>query len=397
MLNLDESPPVGKIALWHLGFRAFFFGAGLWSLIAMGLWMASYSLGVTLTPAGLPALLWHGHEMVFGYALAVAAGFLLTAVRNWTNVQTAHGPALMGLFSVWAAARLAPLVPGVPLLVFALLDCLFGVLLLVAIGHPLVVAKQWKQLGLLVIVGLLVLANILFFLGVTGVLPGIGLDALLAGLYLIVMLVALMAGRVAPMFIRNGVGGGANVVSYPWIERLALPSLALALFGQLLVPGAAWVAWAAALAAAIHGIRLYGWAVRGMWRHPLVWVLVAAYAWLVAGLVLMALGGLIGGTGTTALHALVVGALGMITVGMMSRVTLGHTGRMVNSEHRGLAPIYVILLLAAVVRVLLPIIDGSHYTLWILVSQGLWMLAFALFLWRFGTMWIRPRVDGRYG
>jgi uncharacterized protein involved in response to NO len=303
----------------------------------------------------------------------------------------------MGLFTVWAAARLAPLVPGMPLLVFGVLDSLFGALLLVAIGYPLVVAKQWKQLGLLVIIGLLVLANILFFLGVGGVLPGIGLDALLAGLYLIIMLVALMAGRVAPMFIRNGVGGGANVVSYAWIERLALPSLAVVLAGQLLVPGAAWVAWAAGVAATLHAVRLYGWAVHGMWRHPLVWVLVAAYAWLVVGLVLMALGGLISGTGTTALHALVVGTLGMMTVGMMSRVTLGHTGRMVNAEHAGLAPIYVILLLAAVVRVILPIVAGSHYSLWILGSQVLWMLAFAVFLWRFGTMWVRPRVDGRYG
>ena len=397
MLNLDESPPVGTIALWHLGFRPFFLGAGLWSLIAMALWTGIYSLGMTMTPAGLPGLLWHGHEMVFGYALAVAAGFLLTAVRNWTNVQTAHGPALMGLFALWAAARLAPLIPGVPLLVFGVLDSLFGVLLLVAIGHPLVIAKQWKQLGLLAIVGLLVLANILFFLGVGGVLPGIGLDALLAGLYLIIMLVALMGGRVAPMFIRNGVGGGANVVSYAWVERLALPSLAVALAGQLLVPGATWVAWAAGVAAIIHAARLYGWAVRGMWRHPLVWVLVAAYAWLVVGLVLMALTGLVGGTGTTALHALVAGALGMITVGMMSRVTLGHTGRMVNAEHAGLTPIYVILMIGAIVRVFLPVIDSSHYTTWILGSQGLWMLAFALFLWRFGTMWIRPRVDGRYG
>lgn len=397
MLNLDESPPVGTVALWHLGFRPFFFGAGLWSLVAMGLWMASYSLGVTMTPAGLPALLWHGHEMVFGYALAVAAGFLLTAVRNWTNVQTAHGPALMGLFLVWAAARVVPLIPGLPLVVFALLDCLFGLLLLVAIGHPLVVAKQWKQLGLLAIIALLVAANILFFLGVGGVLPGIGLDALLGGLYLIIMLVALMAGRVAPMFIRNGVGGGANVVSYPWVERLALPALALVLLGQLLAPGTAWVSWAAAVAALIHAIRLYGWAVRGMWRHPLVWVLVAAYAWLVVGLVLMALAAWVGGTGTTALHALVYGALGMMTVGMMSRVSLGHTGRMVNAEHPGLAPIYGILLVGAVVRVFLPIIDAAHYPLWILGSQGLWMLAFALFLWRFGMIWVRPRVDGRYG
>lgn len=397
VINIEESHPAGSVALWNLGFRPFFLGAGLWAVIAMGVWTAIYAFGVVFTPAGMPALLWHGHEMVFGYALAVVAGFLLTAVKNWTGVQTVHGPALAGLFSVWVAARIIPLVPDLPLLVAAVLDCLFAVLLLVALGRPLVRVKQWKQLGILLIIGLLASCDVVFFLGVGGVLPGVELSALLAAVYLVVLLIAVMAARVVPIFIRNGVGRGAKVVSYPWVERLAFPALLVFLLGQLLAEGAAWLPWAATIAAILHGVRLFGWSVRGMWGHPLAWVLAVAYAWLVVSLLLYALGGLVAGAGTIALHALVYGCLGSMTVGMMSRVTIGHTGRMVNSSHAGLAPIYVVLQLGALVRVFFPLVDAVHYSTWILSSQALWIVAFALFVWRFGALLVAPRVDGRYG
>ena len=406
MLTIEEPRQAKGFALWNLGFRPFFFGAGVWAVVAVALWTASFSFGMPPALAGLPALLWHGHEMVFGFALAVAAGFLLTAVKNWTGVQTVHGPALTGLVLLWMAARVMPLLPfpgAASLLLFAVADLGFGLLLMIAIAQPIVQVRQWKQLGLLSVIALLPVSNAVFFLGATGILPGGGLNGVLAGAYLMIVLVVLMAGRVLPIFVRNGVGAVAGVeaavgvVSYRWVEIAAMPSLLLVLLGALFFAAAAWLPWVAAFATIVHAVRLYGWSVRGMWRLPLVWILPAAYAWLVIGLLLMALGDWVAGAGTVVLHALVYGGLGSMTIGMMSRVTIGHTGRMVNTEHSGLLPIYALLQLGAFIRVVLPPLDAAHYMTWVLGAQLLWILAFGLFVGRFAPLWWRPRTDGRYG
>lgn len=397
MLNIEEATYSDGISLWHLGFRPFFLGAGLWAVAAMLLWMAIYSFGVQLDLGGLPPVLWHGHEMVFGYALAVIAGFLLTAVRNWTNVQTLHGAALAGLFLLWLAARIALLLPGVPLLAAAVPDLLFGLALIASLAWPVIKARQWKQLVILAVVSVLVGFNALFYARELGMIGGDGRWALFGGVWLVLLLIGIMAGRVVPMFVQNGVGGGVEVMRYRWVERLAMPSLLAFVLLQLFAADSRWLPWVAGFAALLHGVRLFGWYLRGIWSRPLVWVLYVAYVWLVLGLALFALGGLFPAAGQVALHGLVYGVIGIITVGMMSRVSIGHTGRMVLTPPKGLAPVFVLLALGGVVRVLLPLVDMAHYSDWILASQGLWVAAFALFVFRFAAMLVKPRVDGRYG
>ena len=401
MLNIEERQAdpenAPRIALWQLGFRPFFLAAGMWSLAGMLVWMGVYSFGLPVNLAGLSPTLWHGHEMVFGYTLAVIAGFLLTAVRNWTGVQTVNGVLLGGLFSLWLAARMLPLLPGTSLLAMAVPDLMFGVLLLAAVAWPVIKVRQWKQLGILSVIAVLIGLNALFYARGLGWLSGEARWALLGGVWLVLVLIVIMAGRVVPMFMQNGIGGGVQVVRYRWIEHLALPSVLLFVLVQLFAPQSPAVAWVAAAAALIHGTRLFGWYLRGLWRFPLVWVLFAGYAWLVVGLALFALSSWSGVAGLVALHALVVGVIGTITLGMLSRVTIGHTGRMMASPPSGLAVVFGLLTLAALARVALPMLDMGHYGLWISVSQGLWVAAFTLFVYRFGIMLVRPRVDGQPG
>lgn len=406
MLNIEE--PQGKaqlarsaagrgFALWQLGFRPFFLAAGLWGLVVMLLWMGVYRFGLPLNLTGLAPSLWHGHEMVFGYALAVIAGFLLTAVRNWTGVQTLNGPLLAGLFGLWLAARLMPLLPDSSLLAMALPDLLFGLLLTVAVAWPVVKVRQWKQLGILAIVLTLVGLNGLFYARGLGWLEGTPHWPLLAAVWMVLLLIVVMAGRVLPMFMQNGVGGGAQVRRVALIEHLALPTMLAFVLVQLFAAQAQWLPWVAALAALVHGVRLLGWYLRGMWCLPLVWVLFVAYAWLVLGLTLYALSAWWGSAGMVALHTLVAGVIGTVTLGMMSRVTIGHTGRMIASPPAGLAWVFATMTLAVVARAIMPLFDSSQYTLWVTVSQGLWALAFALFVAGFAPMLLRPRVDGQPG
>ena len=396
-MNIEEPNESYRIALWHLGFRPFFLAAAVWALVAMLLWMGLYRFGWSLPLAGWSPMLWHGHEMVFGYALAVIAGFLLTAVKNWTGVQTLHGVALALLLAAWLAARVAPLLPGLPLLAVALPDLLFGGALVAALAWPVVKARQWKQLIILSIVATLVVLDALFYARAAGLLAGDAQWPLLAAVWLIVLLITIMASRVVPMFMQNGIGGGVQVTRYRWVERSAVPLVFAVLLMQLFAPGHVLLPWLAGVAVLVHTLRLYGWYLHGMWSRPLVWVLYVGYGWLVIGLGLLAVSGWFGAAAMVALHALVVGVLGTITVGMMSRVSIGHTGRMVLSPPRGLAVVFVLLTLAAMARVLLPLLALSHYADWVLVAQWLWIAAFALFLYYFVPMLLRPRVDGRYG
>ena len=401
MLNIEDprehAAQLVKIALWQRGFRPFFLGAGIWALVVMLLWMGLYSFGLQLDLAGLPATLWHGHEMVFGYALAVIAGFLLTAVRNWTGVQTLNGPLLAGLLALWLAARIIPLLAGSSLLAMAVPDLLFGVLLLAAVAWPVIKVRQWKQLAIVVIVATLAGLNSVFYARGLGWLGGDARSVLLDAAWMVLLLIVIMASRVVPMFMQNGVGGSAQVRRFRWIERLALPSMLAFVLVQVLAPQSQALPWVAAAATVVHGARLAGWYLRGQWRLPLVWVLYVGYAWLVVGLALFALSAWMGAAGLVALHALVVGVIGTVTIGMMSRVSIGHTGRMMASPPAGLALVFALITLAAMARVLLPLLDRGHYGYWITASQGLWVAAFTLFVYRFAMMLVRPRVDGRPG
>ena len=398
MIKIEDQQQANGLALLHLSFRPFFLGAAAFSIIATVIWMAAYTFGWETRPYGLPAMTWHAHEMIYGYAIAVVAGFLLTAIKNWTGIQTLHGPWLLLLFLLWAMARALPFI-GAPVdtIVIAVIDNLFIDALIVAAAFPVIKARQWKQLVLLSKLLLLLGSNVLFYLGVLGILEKGITWGLYSGLYLIMALIFTLGRRVIPFFIERGVGYPVQLKNWKWLDISSLVLFLLFWIADLLAPNTAVVAVLAGTLLLLHTTRMVGWYTHGIWRNPLLWVLYLAYGSLVTGFLLKLAVFVFGVSPYLAVHAFAFGGIGMMTIGMMSRVSLGHTARSVTEPPAALFWVFLILFIGAVARVLLPLIDPLHYSIWVGLSQALWIVSFSLFLYVYTPMLFQPRVDGRYG
>jgi uncharacterized protein involved in response to NO len=393
-----EQPQHYRHALDHLGFRPFFLLGSLFSIFAIAVWAWLYRSGDQLPVSALPAISWHAHEMIYGYGLAVIAGFLLTAVRNWTGVMTLHGKPLLLLALLWLAARAMPFVPHPGALgTMALLDLLFTSWLCWEVFSPIYRVRQWQHLGIAAKVVLLLLGQLFFYLGLFGVLAHGVQWGLYTGLYIIVSLILLMGRRVIPFFIEKGVGYPVTIRNFKWIDYSSLVLMLLLWLFAVFVEARLPLALTALALFAVHSVRLWGWYTHGLWAKPLLWVLFLAYAWLVAGFLLTALGALGVSSPLYGVHALGYGGIGMLTLGMMARVALGHTGRNVFDPPKVLIPIFALLCAGAVVRVVLPMLFPAAYVDLILVAQLLWIAAFLPFAFIYVPMLVKPRVDGSYG
>jgi uncharacterized protein involved in response to NO len=383
--------PEDRFALFELGFRPFFLLAGIAAALLVGLWLWLYLDGAGIATYYGPVL-WHSHEMLFGFTVAVVAGFLLTAVGNWTGQPTARGRALAALVILWLAGRLLPFGAGLlPGWLIALVDFAFLPMLALVLALPLLRRKQTSNLVFLAILFALAACNLLVHLDMLGLMAvGVGQQAVNTGVYIIILLIVIMGGRVIPFFTEKAIPG-TKTSTWPLLERTGLAALVLLILLKPFTPaGAALCALVAGLA---HGLRLYGWYDRGIWSRPLLWVLHLGYAWLVAGLLLEALAWLHWLPPSLAMHALTLGTIGMITLGMMARVSLGHTGR---SLETGAAILWAfrLLALAVVVRVLFPLVVMAWYPYWVLLAGVLWVLAFILFILVYRPILVRPRVNG---
>jgi uncharacterized protein involved in response to NO len=397
MLNISDPNPPKGLAILQLGFRPFFLGAAFFSVLTMIVWMGIYVFGWPMRLLDIPTTTWHAHEMLFGYLFAVIAGFLLTAVKNWTGQQTIQGPKLLTLFTLWAAARLLPIFNIGSIELLAVLDNLFLILLALAVAAPIIKVKQWGQTGILAILLLAFLSNLVFYAGAMGKLENGETIGIYSCLYLILTLVFIMARRVMPMFIQNGVTEQVCLTNRKWLDTSSIILfLALWVFDILIAQTVITGILAAALFL-LHSLRLYDWHTKGIWHSPMVWVLYLAYTFLVLGFALKAASTVTGVSPFLSVHAFMMGGVGVLTVGMMARVSLGHTGRNVLEPPAALPIAFTLLLLSAVVRVILPIIVPSEYVLWISLSQVGWVLSFGMFLILFFPILRSPRIDGKPG
>ena len=391
----DQKPH--PFALFNLGFRPFFLFAALFAIVSMGVWGGVYFGVYRLSNLQVAPQQWHAHEMLFGYAMAVIAGFLLTGVRNWTNKPTLTGLKLALLLALWLAARVLMLVAPNQVLAIFILDVGFNLALAVALTIPIVQAKQLKQLSVVSKVVLLGLANVCFYLGVLGQLDDGVRWGLYSGLYLILSLIFVMARRVVPFFIERGVGYPLQLVNRPWVDYSSLVFMLLFLLVDVF---SGLSKLAAALAAAlfvVHTIRLYDWYSPGVWKKPLLWVLFLGYGAAVLGFLLKALSAVLPLSPYFAVHAFAVGGIGLMTVGMMARVALGHTGRDIQQAPRWLSLVFMALIVALVARVVLPMVVPALTLEWLALAQAAWLYAFVVFLWIYAPMLVRPRVDGQPG
>ena len=378
-------------ALWNLGFRPFYLFASAFAALSVGLWVLQYAGVFPQSP--LQGAQWHGHEMLFGYALAVVAGFLLTAVRAWTGEATASGAALAGLVALWAAGRVLVLTPYA--LAAALVNAAFPIAVAIAIAVPLARAANRRNYFFVAVLVAAGVADLAFHLSAMGAVAWTARASLQVGLDIVLFVVAVVAGRVIPMFTNNGVPG-AGATRHPWVERAALAAVLALLAADAAGAGAGWIGAIAAFGAAAHGARLALWRPWRTLRRPLVWVLHAAYAWIVIHLALRAFAAAGWIAESLAIHALTLGVIGGMTLGMMTRTARGHTGRPLAADRFEVA-CFALVQLAALVRVLGPLGAPAAYMAVVLASGALWSAAFAIYFVRYWPILTRPRIDGKPG
>jgi len=381
-------------AVLRLGFRPLYLLAGLFAALHLPLWLALWfgNLGAT-APVAPP--LWHAHEMLFGYAAAVIAGFLLTAVPNWTGRPTASGWPLGALALLWLAGRLAWL-PGSPLPPgwAAALDLAFLPAVAAVLAVPLWRTRNSRNYGFPLILLLFALANLCVHLEALGLAGGTARAANRMALDLVVLVMIIVAGRVIPFFTANALPA-ARVRRDAALDRAAV-WLALAL-PVLALPQGAAAAWVSLAAGVVNLLRMRGWGTRAALAEPLLWILHAAYLWIGVGLVLRGLAPHVTFlTEASAIHALTVGAVGSLTLGMMTRTALGHSGRPLRASSAIVAA-YLMVLGAALLRVFGPLLAPAHYGGLLLASGALWSAAFATFVVSYWSILTRPRIDGRPG
>lgn len=385
-----RTPPTGW-APFALGFRPFYLLAALLAVLFLPLWIGVMVGGLGLAPA-LSPLVWHGHEMVFGFASAVIVGFLFTAVRNWTGLDTPSGKPLAALAVLWLAGRVA-LLWG-PHWLAALIDLAFLPLAAIPLATRLLRAKQHRNYFLLLILGLLTLANLQVHGADAGWWSGSPLTGLHLAVALITMLETVIAGRIVPSFTANALK--VTPFRHLYLEWTAVILSAGALFGWALQAPAQPVGVLALLAAVAQTVRCWGWRPFGTWRRPLLWILHLAHAWIIVALLVLGLAQFGVGSVAPVLHLLTVGGMAGLILGMITRTALGHTGRMLTSGRVELAA-YLLLQLALIARVLPIMAWPEVYREGLVVSAAAWTLCFGLYLWKYTPMLLRVRPDGRPG
>lgn len=385
-------PPARGLPLLRLGFRPFYLCAALLATLAVPLWVAVFFGRIGFQPAA-PAMLWHAHEMLFGFAAAVIIGFLLTAVKAWTGLDTPRGPLLGALALLWLAARITAVVGPYP--VYAALDVALLPLVAAALINVLVRARNHRNLPLALILILMALANLAFHLAVMGVIDIPAVQPLYACLALIVMVECVITGRVIPAFM-NSATPGLKLVTQRKFELTTLAATALGLALWVCAP-AGWIASTVLLlAAGLHVRRQLNWRPRTAGNRPILWILHTAYAWIPLGLALLALAEVGIVPVSAGVHALAVGATGGLIIGMITRTARGHTGRPLKvSTPEVLA--YILVMVAAALRVLLPLVSADLLTVSLVGAAFAWTVAFGIYLVMYTPWLMQARLDGKDG
>jgi len=378
--------------LLSYAFRPFFLVNGIFAILVMLVWIA------TLHGAGASVFtpLWHGHELILGFALAAVAGFSLTAVANWTGRPALSGAPLGWLLSFWLLGRLSMILVGqLPATLVFLLDMLFPILLCLLLGREIISARNRRNYPLVVIIAVIASLNILYHLGASQWISGGDRLAVYLLIHTILLLVTIIAGRIVPNFTANWLrkqGHTQMPVNNDLINRAALLLTLLVGLSASFLPRHPISGVLAIVAALLHATRLARWKGFATISNPLLFVLHVAYAWLPVGYALLAcavFGWLF--SPTTALHALTMGAVGGTVLAVTTRVALGHTGRPLHAA-RVTVVAYWLMMIAVMVRVLGPFSGFAYLQVIDLAAMG-WILAFALFTWVYWPILSRSRVD----
>lgn len=418
LMNIENTAkrPTSPHPVLNLGFRIFFVGSAIFAILTMSLWTAILNNKAPFH-SGLNPFYWHGHEMVFGYALAVIAGFLLTAVKTWTNQPMPYGYKLLAIFMPWAVARIlwmgSHAMPTQTMIMIAFIfDMVFWGLTSFFVIHAVYKARQKRQIGIVAKLILLLLANIAFYAGVfTNHLTTQQLSLYFA-LYLVIGVVFTISRRVLPFFIVKGISvdnqGKPNGIDVEQknsalLDRLNLIGLAGFVVFDLFMPfnfATKIAAFFALLCLIVNLLRLKNWYHHGIWQKPLLWSLVIAFFGMTISMGLFAIAPFIDNPvvnlHSLGLHGLALFGVGLMTIAMMARVALGHTGRNIHLPPKTVSTIFILMIVSGITRVFMPMMGGEYMT-WVLISQVAWILSFTLFCISYVGILAKPRIDGLFG
>lgn len=389
----EQTTKVQNFALFDIAFRPLFLGGSLFSLCAILIWAGLFSGHLQLEVFG-GRLWWHTHEMLFGFVCAIIMGFLLTAVQNWTSQKSISHRPLLALVLLWLSGRLALLFPSLlPSWFISLLDISFLPIAAFFFIRPIIKVKLWRNLIFLPLLAALTLANAAMHYSVYAEDLSIILPASKTAVLLIAMIISIMGGRVIPMFTANGTGT-KKVTELNWLEKSALGSLLLVIVfnsGLITLPSIV-NALLLFTAATFHFIRVIRWRFWVTLSTPLVWSLHLSYSFIPTGLVLFGISHLSDAISTSqAIHTITVGAIGMIILSMISRVSLGHTGRKIQVG-KTMTCAFITLFFAALIRIFGQFFT-DNYILVILSSAALWAVAYFCFVILYIPILIKKRID----
>lgn len=414
LLNIDNitKKPTSPHPVLNLGFRIFFVGSAIFAVVAMLLWMFVLQ-GAAPFKYSISPFIWHGHEMIFGYALAVIAGFLLTAVKTWTGQSMPYGYKLLAIFFPWALARLLWLIAHAVsnhwvILVAMVCDILFWGLSSFAVIKAVYQVRQKRQIGIIAKLVLLLVSHLVFYVGIFINHQSSQSLALHFALYLVIGVVFTIARRVLPFFIAKGVSvdnqGKPNGITIEQknsntLDHLSLVGLVGFVVFDLFVIIPKMAGFFALLCMVANILRLKNWYHQAIWQKPLLWSLFIAFLAMVLSLALFVVYPFVNlsiNLHSLAMHGLALFGIGLMTISMMARVSLGHTGRNIHTPPKTVSIMFILMIVSGLCRVLMPLLFGEYMT-WLLVSQLAWIVAFALFCVAYIGILIKPRIDGLFG
>jgi uncharacterized protein involved in response to NO len=401
MMQITDLQKEQKITpLLRLGFRPFFLSGAIFSIVAIIFWLLMYKGAINLSPLG-GGYWWHIHEMIFGFGCAIIAGFLLTAIQNWTGVRGAQGTTLLILFLLWLAGRIVLLVPSIfSDILTTIIDLSFLPVVAYVLAKPILATKQYNNLFFVPLLLLFTLANLEMHLAIYFPQTFTITYAGYAGVMLITLLMSVMAGRVAPMFTANGTKT-AKATPLPWLDKVTNGSLAIAMFSLLMEPIIGFsqqffgiILIIAGLFQTMRWLRWRPWITLGV---PLLWSFHLAIKFIAYGLIILGASYLIPEIPSSHMwHLLTVGGMGGLILAMISRVSLGHTGRPL-SPPKAMTAAYIFITLAAIIRAFGPWALPEKTVLFIDISGTFWLLAFGIFVITYAPMLMSGRKDGRPG
>jgi uncharacterized protein involved in response to NO len=394
MINLDSNKSFPTSAFLRLGFRPFFFFSGVFSVISMLLWALVFQQ--ELLPAShIGPNSWHAHEMVFAYCGAVIVGFLLTASRNWSGIQTIYDKPLLVLLIIWLMGRFLLFVGDQYIVYQAIVDTSFLVLATMSILHPILKSKLWMHLAVVSKVFFLSLAHIVYYLGILNFIDDGESYGLYLGFYLVLSLLLMMSRRLLPFFIERGLDLESELKNSKVVDILLLvlflSFMVLDVFFNTIISNIL-----SGLLFVMHSVRAFWWFDKGIWKKPLLWSIYLSYCFLILGFAINFLSLFVFIIPNIDIHAFAFG-VGLMTLSMMARVSLGHTGRNVFEPPRGLNLMFILVSVGFLFRVVMPVLAVGYYVYWVFFAQVLWAISFSMFVWIYTPMFFQNRIDGKFG